>query len=328
MSNSRTYHAKGIVPSTSSASPAVESLHPSNTIGSTGPNTTVANGLYIGDFPPEPHQFLPPTPSPSHYNFVCPLWGVQKQKDGAFLVVDPGATMLLGEIVSHDNGLVAHCDTEEQAQMIANALNKHTAWAVGSLTKRAEDSDEYVVLSEGNLIEYRAELENIVYCSSHEMVDKLKTALNRKIAWGVGRFIGRTGEDADWYSLLSPNRLCNNANMLKDVVYCGSEDEAKKIQRLLNAASSPSTKANDETSVKETQVLITLNHFNEVVKNLAGRILTIVDASFSQEVQRKAVVSLVKKEARQTLSEMFRYVVVFKGRSGEESSDTEVDLSD
>jgi hypothetical protein len=255
----------------SSATPAVESLHPSNTIGSTSPNTTVANGLYIGDFPPEPGQFLPPTPSPSLYNFVCPLWGVQKQKDGAFMVVDPAATLLLGEIVSHDNGLVAHCDTEERAHSVAEALN-------------------------------------------------------RKIAWGVGRFLGRTGEDADWYSLLSPTKLRYDAAKLTDVIYCFTEEEAKKIQGLLNATSSSSTKANDVTSVK-SDARIHLDHFNKVVKNLAGRILTIVDASFSQEVQRKAVVSLVKKEARQTLSEMFRYVVL-RGNGGEESSDTEIDLSD
>lgn len=44
----------------------------------------------------------------------------------------------------------------------------------------------------------------------------------------------------------------------------------------------------------------------KLVKSLAGRVLTVLDASFPEGSQRNALKSLVKREARTTLDRIYR----------------------
>ena len=102
---------------------------------------------------------------------------------------------------------------------------------------------------------------------------------------------------------------------------CDTENDATLIAKLLNEHFNKNEKPEPVKAACTCQGLyeecsncppqrksapsgITFGHYQDEVKTLEGRVLTILDASIPGEQQNKALKGLVKREIRQTINHM------------------------
>jgi hypothetical protein len=145
-------------------------------------------------------------------------------------------------------------------------------------------------------------------------------------SWGVmHKSVAERGGPDYW--VVNPATLDAMGNGVNVVARCEDADHASLICDLLNSHtdSKQPTKTSD---LKRSAQMITYEFFQRIIKDTAGRTLTVLDATFVNEQQNKAVKQLVKREFRETLTKIFTYCHRHDGSDEAEESPTFEDVLD